>query len=104
MMGWTGRAALKGRRSDTEEEEDIRTEHDVPDPAVTKAPVSREEIVDHVGAAFAGQAPARDDLVDAAVRSGARPEALAVLRLLPPQRYHRPHDLWEHLPEVPIER
>ncbi|MDA8074620.1 MAG: hypothetical protein M0Z40_05190 [Actinomycetota bacterium] len=38
------------------------------------------------------------------MRSGARPEAVAVLRLLPPQRYHRPHDLWEHLPEMPIER
>lgn len=66
--------------------------------------MSREELVDHLEAAFAGAAPTRDDLVSAAERSGARVAAIDLLRRLPAQRYHRPHDLWAHLPEVPIER
>jgi hypothetical protein len=77
----------------------MSTQHDPKAPAVT-----RVEIVDHLEAAFADAPVQRDDLLDAVLTAGARPQLIEVLRRLPERRrFHNPRDLWQHLAEVPIE-
>jgi hypothetical protein len=67
-------------------------------------PVTRVEIVDHIGHAFSGAAASKADLLLEAERAGGRAQVLDVLRLLPDRRFHRLQDLWTELPDVPIER
>ncbi|MGH9113756.1 MAG: DUF2795 domain-containing protein [Acidimicrobiales bacterium] len=65
--------------------------------------VTRVEVIDHIGQAFAGAPLTRSDLLAAARRGAARPEVLEVLGRLPDRRFSRPHELWTDLRDVPIE-
>jgi len=66
-------------------------------------PVTRVEIIDHLGSAFTGAWVPKTELLAQAERGGARPEVLDVLGDLPDGSFNRPQDLWPELPEVPIE-
>jgi hypothetical protein len=72
-------------------------------PLEAGGPVTRVEIIDHIGLAFVGASVSTPELVAVAQQAGARPEVLALLGRLPHRRFERPHDLWTELPEVPIE-
>lgn len=77
---------------------------ETPTPGQAGGNVTRIEVVDHVGPAFASGPLTRADLVAAASHSGARPAVVSVLGRLPEgRRFNRPHDLWLDLPDVPIE-
>jgi hypothetical protein len=65
--------------------------------------VTRVEVIDHIGEAFAGGPLTRSDLLVAARRVGARPAVLELLERLPDRRFSRPHELWTDLRDVPIE-
>lgn len=52
-------------------------------PERTEDPVTRMEIVDHLGEAFVAGAATRADLLGMAARSGARNQLLAVLQAVP---------------------
>jgi hypothetical protein len=65
--------------------------------------VTRVEVIDHIGEAFAGAPLTRSDLLDAARRSGARPAVAELLGKLPDRKFSRPHELWNDLRDVPIE-
>lgn len=66
--------------------------------------VTRTEIVDHVGHVFGSGPVLVEDLVAAAVATGARPEVLVALGAIRGQRFLEPQDLWAELPALPIER
>jgi len=66
-------------------------------------PVTRVEIIDHLGSAFTGAWVAKTELLAQVERGGARPEVLDVLEDLPDRSFNRPQDLWPELPDVPIE-
>lgn len=68
----------------------------------TDLPVTRLEVLDAVDAAFDRAPVDTDDLIEAALRAGARPAVLELLRRLPSRQFVRPHELWETLPEVPL--
>ncbi|HKX72290.1 MAG TPA: DUF2795 domain-containing protein [Acidimicrobiales bacterium] len=65
--------------------------------------VTRVEVIDHIGQAFAGAPLTRSDLLAAARLGSARPEVLELLGRLPDRRFSRPHELWVDLRDVPIE-
>lgn len=67
-------------------------------------PVTRVEVVDLIWPAFDGGTPDRAELEATATRSGARQEVLRLLSHLPNRRFTNPRDLWEELPDVPIDR
>lgn len=66
-------------------------------------PATRVEIADHIADAFGHGPVGRDDLIAAALRSGARPEVIDTLRRLPPGPFREMRQLWPALPGVPIE-
>jgi hypothetical protein len=70
--------------------------------ATVGEPATRTEVLDLVGDVLAEPPTTAADLVDEARRRGARPEVVTLLQRLPDRRFHRPHDLWEELPEVPL--
>lgn len=73
-------------------------------PAASGA-VTRVELIEYVGPAFAGRPLTRSDLTTAASSGGARAEVVDVLGRLPRDRkFTRPHDLWHDLHDVPIGR
>jgi hypothetical protein len=65
-------------------------------------PVTRSEIADHVEEVFEGGAVERDELVAAAIETGARPEAISTLQSLPARRYGALRQLWSDLPDLPV--
>jgi Protein of unknown function (DUF2795) len=65
--------------------------------------VTRVEVIDHVGDAFAAGPLTRSDILVAASRMGARPAVLELLERLPDRKFSRPHELWTDLRDVPIE-
>lgn len=65
--------------------------------------VTRVEVVNHVGDAFAAGPLTRADLLAAAQRTAARAAVIELLGQLPDRRFARPHDLWTDLGHVPIE-
>jgi hypothetical protein len=70
-----------------------------PFPAVT-----RVEVIDHIGGAFAAGPLTRSDLIVEAQRAGARPAVVELLGQLPDHKYTRPNELWnDNLRDVPIE-
>jgi Protein of unknown function (DUF2795) len=70
----------------------------------TFAAVTRVEVVDHIGGAFAAGPLTRSDLITEAQRVGARPAVVELLGRLPDQKFTRPNELWtDHLRDVPIE-
>lgn len=68
-------------------------------------PVTRLEVAEMVGSAFDRHDAAvrRDDLVAAAVASGARSEVLAVLARLSEAKFHSIRELWRELGDLPVE-
>ncbi|MBE0418036.1 MAG: DUF2795 domain-containing protein [Coriobacteriia bacterium] len=65
--------------------------------------VTRTEILAHVEGAFGFQALGREDIVDQARRTDARPEVIATLGRLPNDRpYTNVRDIWAHLEDVPV--
>lgn len=65
--------------------------------------VTRVEIVENVGAAFAsGHGADRSEVLAAAAATHARPQALDLLCYLPDRRFGIVNDLWEELGHVPI--
>jgi hypothetical protein len=70
----------------------------------THVAVTRVEVIDHVGEAFAAGPLTRSDILVAASSRGARPAVLEVLERLPDRKFSRPHDMWmTDLRDVPIE-
>lgn len=65
--------------------------------------VTRVEVIDHIGEAFAGSPLTRFDLQNVARRHGARSAVIDLLGTLPDRRFTRPHELWNDLRDVPIE-
>src|ERR687897_206937 len=65
--------------------------------------VTRVEVIDHIGQAFAGAPLTRSDLLAAARLRAPRPQVLELLGPLPDRRFSRPHELWVDLRDVPIE-
>jgi hypothetical protein len=65
--------------------------------------VTRVEVVDHLGEAFASGPLTRSDLMATAQRVGARPAVVDLLGTLPDRKFSRPHELWNDLAHVPIE-
>lgn len=64
---------------------------------------NREEIADHVEAAFDHPPASRTQILETARRSGARSEVLSILERLPAdQTYRHLRDLWPHLPHIPV--
>ena len=68
--------------------------------------VTRVEIATHLAPLFTGELVTRDEVLAAAVQSGARADErwLATLERLPDQPFVELRDLWPALPEVAIER
>lgn len=65
--------------------------------------VTRIEILDHVEELFERPgAASKDDVLEQAVRSQARPQVIEELRRLPNERYSDVRDLWEQMPDVPV--
>lgn len=80
------------------------TTHTAPEPGAEPHPVSRIEIVEHVGPAFEFAPQTREDLIALAEKTEARPEVIDALGSLPGlRRFYRPQDLWVELPRLPIE-
>lgn len=72
--------------------------------ASTQPAVTRTEIIDRLAELFsAGRELSKQDLIDAAERSGARPAVTELLRLLPGRSYWDPRQLWVDLPDIPVE-
>lgn len=65
--------------------------------------VTRIEIADLVGDAFAPGGAEKADLLSTAAQHGAHPAVLDKLGELPERRFRTMRDLWDHLPEVPID-
>jgi hypothetical protein len=65
--------------------------------------VTRVEVVDHIGGAFAAGPLSRSDLIVEAQRVGARPAVVELLGQLPDHKFTRPNELWTNLRDVPIE-
>jgi hypothetical protein len=68
-----------------------------------EVPLTRIEVLDFVGEAFDRAPVDRAALLDAASRGGARLALLDRLRELPDGPFAEPPDLWEHLPDVPVD-
>jgi hypothetical protein len=75
----------------------------VPGSSTPFVAVTRVEVVDHIGSAFAGGPLSRSDLIVEAQRVGARPAVVELLGQLPDHKFTRPNELWTNLRDVPIE-
>lgn len=65
--------------------------------------VTRVEVIDHVATAFeARPSVTAADLLEAALRTSARPAVLAVIESLPARKYQRPQELWADLPHLAV--
>jgi Protein of unknown function (DUF2795) len=74
-------------------------------PVSHRAPVTRTEVIEHVGGAFADGPATTSRLVAEARATDARPKLLALLRRLPERTIAGPHDLWVgDLADIPVER
>lgn len=63
---------------------------------------TRAEIADHVETAFDFDSPSKDQLLDCARASQARPEVLAALERLPSRHYPTLRHLWPELEDLPV--
>lgn len=75
----------------------------VANPSGLSLGVTRVEVIDHIGEAFASGPQTRSDLLTAAQSVGARPAVIELLGQLPDRKFARPHELWNDLSFVPIE-
>ncbi|GAA4289063.1 DUF2795 domain-containing protein [Georgenia daeguensis] len=64
--------------------------------------VTRVELAEIFRPVMDGTVRSADELVSVAVAAGAHPDAVEVVRSLPPGEYRRMTDLWRHLPGVPV--
>jgi Protein of unknown function (DUF2795) len=65
--------------------------------------VTRTKIANHIEAAFASGAAARDRLLAYAASSHARPAVIALIRSLPDRAYPNIRALWNDLAHVPVD-
>lgn len=65
--------------------------------------VTRVEIAGAVGDAFGVRSVTRAELVEQAVAAGARPVVVTMLRSLPERRFNDLRQLWDDLPEMPVQ-
>ncbi|MEX2586439.1 MAG: DUF2795 domain-containing protein [Actinomycetota bacterium] len=68
-----------------------------------QVPVTRIEVVDHLGSAFSKTSATKSDLLTEAEQAGARGEVIELLSRLPERRFGRINELWTELQDVPIE-
>lgn len=67
-------------------------------------PATRVEVVECLSPVVSGRPLERDQLVAAALSTGARQAVLDLLRSLPARRqFSHVRDIWAYLPEVPID-
>lgn len=66
-------------------------------------PATRIEIAEHTAEAFTGATVTRDQLLEIATQTGARPAVLRVLERLQDGPFHELRELWPDLSGVPIE-
>ncbi|GAA4874799.1 DUF2795 domain-containing protein [Saccharopolyspora cebuensis] len=66
-------------------------------------PVSRMEILDAIDNAFAPPPTTTHQIIAAAEDAHARSELIALLRRLPHRQFSDVRDLWEFLPDVPVD-
>lgn len=74
-----------------------------PGNSTDQLPVTRLEVVDHLGAAFAKASASKAEVLAEAERAGARTEVIRLLQTLPERRFTRMNELWTELQDVPIE-
>lgn len=65
--------------------------------------VTRIEIIDAVESAFSGTSATKQEIIAAAMRSESRDELLATLNRLPMRSFSHVRDLWDHIPDIPLE-
>ncbi|WP_216215691.1 DUF2795 domain-containing protein [Amycolatopsis aidingensis] len=65
-------------------------------------PLTVQELSDHIENAFVTAQPRVADLLDAAIRSHARPPVVDALNRLPQRRFTSLMDVLSELPELPI--
>ena len=65
--------------------------------------VTRVEVIDTVASAFEHAPLTRGELILAAELAAARLPVVELLERLPERAYRRPADMWDELPDVPIE-
>lgn len=66
--------------------------------------VTRIEIVDAVEPAFSSGSATREQILAAARHADAQGVHAILEEQLPPRRYHTVRDLWEALPDLPVDR
>ncbi|GAB3488375.1 DUF2795 domain-containing protein [Amycolatopsis cihanbeyliensis] len=64
-------------------------------------PLTARELREHIEDAFISVSPTVVDLLDAAIRSHARPVVFAALNRLPPRRFESVADVLRELPDLP---
>jgi hypothetical protein len=65
--------------------------------------VTRIDIADLIGDAFGPSGADRAALLATAAEKGAHPVVLEKLTELPDQRFRTMRELWDHIPEVPVD-
>lgn len=68
-----------------------------------RSAVTRVEVIDTIASAFDHAPLTRGDLIRAAEHVTARHPIVELLERLPERAYRRPADMWDELPDVPIE-
>ncbi|GAB3173358.1 hypothetical protein GCM10027059_44220 [Myceligenerans halotolerans] len=65
--------------------------------------MARVQVADLVADAFGPSGAHRSEILAAAVKGGGPPELLVELERLPDRRFATMRDLWDHLPDTPVE-
>ena len=65
------------------------------------APLTARELSDHIENAFVSTLPTVVDLLDAAIRSHARPVVFAAVNRLPQRQFESVTDVLRELPDLP---
>jgi hypothetical protein len=65
--------------------------------------LTRIQIADLIADAFGPGGTDRSTLLAVAAEKGAHPALLQKLGALPDQRFRTMRDLWDHIPEVPLD-
>lgn len=65
--------------------------------------VTRVEVIDTIASAFDHAPLSRGELIRAAEHAAAPQPIIELLEQLPERAYRRPADMWDELPDVPIE-
>ena len=65
--------------------------------------VTRVEVIDTIAGAFEHAPLTRGQLISAAEHAAAPRNVVELLERLPERAYRRPADMWDELPNIPIE-